>query len=67
MTNPLAALLGMTAKIDADVRAASPKCPQCGRPDGGVVPSGQTAWEAGLVDRALCPSRTCPMRSCDNG
>jgi hypothetical protein len=48
--------------IDADVRAASPKCPECNRPDGGVVPNDRSAWDAGLVDRKRCPSPTCPMR-----
>jgi hypothetical protein len=58
----LRGILSTLAQIDEDVRAASPKCAECGRPDGGIVPRGFTPHESGLVDRRRCPSATCPMR-----
>jgi hypothetical protein len=57
-----AEFLARIEQFDREVRAAVPKCPHCGRPDGGVIPSGKTPWEAGLVDRLRCPVMICPMR-----
>jgi hypothetical protein len=61
--NLLQQLTSTMREVDREIRAASPKCPECGRPDGGFVPAGHNAWEVGLVDRKRCPSASCPMRS----
>lgn len=55
-------VLDAIGEVDKTIRANSPKCPKCGRPDGGVTKTDETKWEAGLVDRKRCPEGDCPMR-----
>lgn len=55
MTDVIAQLKRLRAglqKLDEDVRAASPRCPRCGRPTGGIVQGGMTKAQAGLCS---CP------------
>jgi hypothetical protein len=54
--------LGRLPTLDAEIRTAAPKCPECARPDAGIVPMGFTPYDSGLVDRERCPSATCPMK-----
>jgi hypothetical protein len=67
MSKVIGTLHTVLRQMDEMARAASPPCGRCGRPDGGFVPRGMTAWEAGLVDRANCPHDDCPMRANKDG